>query len=421
MKHLITCLFLLVLFSCQESNDNKKDTTPTLPNNIAIITNQGIINDEGSLTVIDLNTNTVKEVIDLRIKLKAFKDAGNDVNDVFIQSPRPHYVQASYDGKFVYVVSTFMKGAVIKLDAEFNVLAFQEIKNTTFPAHLQLTKDNKEIFLSTWTTNAMMNPSGVSGENNYMIHLNADDLSELHRYETPAGAHGIKLTPDEKTVIIGHDMVDYINIIDVAKLDQKQNSEFALRPDAATDGSDKGKEGVQVLSPTQLGITPDGKFAFFSCKEASKVLVYNIQTKDTVGLVDLKETFGLEENLGPYSIEVGPKTGYESATNKYAYINFKVGGYFARFKINPDGTTANEILTADKTNDILTLRNKDARPHGLDITDDGKTAVVSAEFLKSNRHQGYTFIVDLEQWKIVKELETKVESRGLCIYPSKGN
>lgn len=401
---LILIFATLLLTSCDLFDEDKK-AIKTLQKNIAIVTNQG----SGYLTVIDLTNQTIIEEVNLSEKLQAYSDKGGNVDAAYIDKPVPHYVQTSFDGKYVYVIHTNRQGAISKLDAEFNVLAFHSIEGTTYPAHMQLTKDNKEIYISTWTTNM----GALLEANNFMIHLDARDLHEIDRVATPAGAHGIKLTPDENKIIIGHDLIDYVSIIKGGS-----HKQLAVRENAATTLNEADKNSGKILSPTQLGITPDGKFAFFSCKEASKLLVFNLATEDTVGFVDLKTAFDIDENLAPYSVEVGPKENYETSTEKYAYVNFKVGGYLARLSIDPEATTANTILTADT---IMSLSDTDARPHGLDITNDGKIAVVSAEYLKSDNTQAKTYIIDLENWKMLKEFNTKIHSRGLCIYPSTGN
>ena len=125
-------------------------------------------------------------------------------------------------------------------------------------------------------------------------------------------------------------------------------------------------------------------------------------------------------NAGPYSIEVGPKENYASSNAKFAYINFKDGGGFARLKINSEASTLQTMFTATAA-DFIALNNNDARPHGLDITDDGKKAVISSEFSNSNSNQSHIFFVNLDTWMLTNTIETKIQSRGLTIYPSVGN
>ena len=397
MKHFLT-ITILLLFSCDLFDENESNTK-TLQKNIAIVTNQG----SGYLTVIDLTTQTILDEINLSEKLQAFADKGGVIPDLlYIQQPRPHYVQTSFDGKYVYIIHTNKQGAIIKLDAEFNVLAFETIKNTTYPAHMQLTKDNKEIYISTWTTNSSSNLD----EQNFVIKLDAQNLKELDRIKTPAGSHGIKLTPSENRVIVGHDLIDFVSIIQGSS-----NKKMAIRAGASENSYDSG----DILSPTQLAISPDEKFAFFSCKVASKIMVFDLIQEDTIGFFDLKKEFNLEESLSPYSLEVGPKENYSSADNKFLVLNFKGAKRIARLLINPNGLTAQTILSADTT---MIFSDGD-QPHGLDITDDGKIAVVSAQ--GSASVQAKTYIIDLENWKITKEFDTKIHSRGLCIYPSTGN
>ena len=414
LKKLLSGIIILVFLACE--NDGKEKEKEFFQENIGFVCNQG----SGFLTVIDLNTKSIITEVNLKEKMQAYYNTLHDTarfDEVFVNQPRPHYVQASFDGKFLYLMYTFRKGGIAKLDVNFNVINFKVLDETEFPAHLQLTSDNADLYISTWTTNTMMNQSGVSNTNNMMIKLSSD-FNTRFNYTTPAGAHGIKLMPNEDKIVIGHDLSDFINIIPLNELDNPNplSTAMALTSSAEVEGGD----ATTIYSPTQLGISPDGKYGLFSCKKASKILVYSFTANDTLGFLDLKTMYGVD-NAGPYSIEIGPKIGFASSDNKYAYINFKNAGYLARLKIDYSKTGIENIFTADSTNDLIKLKNADARPHGLDITDDGKTALVSSEFLKSNGDQAHTFIVDLETFTIQKEIETKVQSRGVCIYPSVGN
>jgi 6-phosphogluconolactonase (cycloisomerase 2 family) len=414
MKRILIFVTLLFFISCENGDTEKK--SDVFQNNIAFICNQG----SGYLTVIDMISKSIIKEINLKEKMQVYYNALADTSkfdEVFVNQPRPHYVQTSFDGKYLYVMFTFRKGGIAKLDIDYNVINFKVLEETEFPAHMQLTSDDSDIYISTWTTNTMMNSSGVSGANNMMIKLSSDFKTRFN-YTTPAGAHGIKLMPNEDKIVIGHDLSDFINIIPLNALDNPSplNTAKALTANADINGGD----ATAIYSPTQLGISPDGKYALFSCKKASKILVYSFTDNDTLGFLDLKSLYGVD-NAGPYSIEIGPKTGFNSSESKYAYINFKNAGYFARLKMDYSKTGFQNIFTADSTKDLIKLKNSDARPHGLDITDDASQAIVSSEFLNSNGDKAHTFIINLDTFTITKEFETKVQSRGVCIYPSSGN
>ncbi|MCB0280030.1 MAG: hypothetical protein KDD94_11025, partial [Calditrichaeota bacterium] len=164
MKRIIVVILSLLLIACGDDEDNQASK---LQQNIAILCNQ----ESGFLTIFDLNSEVKIDSVDLHIELQHYKDAGHTVDDFYINSPRPHFVMTSHDGRYVYVVMTSNNGAVVKLDANFHVINFLQITETNFPAHAQITSDDQTIFISAWTTNG----GGSSPDDkNMILRLNSD-------------------------------------------------------------------------------------------------------------------------------------------------------------------------------------------------------------------------------------------------------
>lgn len=402
-------VILIVLVACDTKDDRE---SPRLREFTAYVCNQV----SGTVTVINLKTDSIIEIVDLSERLQEFKDQGGSVDDSFILNPRPHYVQPSSDGRYLYIVNTNQTGAVMRLNGNLNVVAFREISNTTFPAHMQLTSDDQTIYLSCWTTNLMGQNGGVSTSGNMIIRLSAD-LASRANYITPAGAHGIKLTPDEKTVLVGHDLADFINVVDVNRFDRLDPLSTAIP--LTIDADTTGGQTTSRKSPSQLAVSPDGKYSFFACRVSSELMVYDIPADTIAGYLDLNTIYSVTK-AGPYSVEVGPKIRYSESASKTVYINLKDGGAFARLHIDMSKSAFVERFTAG-SGDIIHLEGNDARPHGLDITDDGKIAVVSSEFKNSNATAAQTFIIELQTFAIRTTLNTKHQSRGVAIYPGSGN
>ena len=147
MKFISLFTYLFLLYACDSGTTNT--CFFTLRNNIVLLANQG----SGVISLFDLESETKISEIDLHIKLQNWKNKGNPVDDFFINSPRPHYVMTSSNGQFIYAVLTAKNGAIVKINANLEVVNFLQITDTEYPAHAQLTSDNQTIFVSTWTTN----------------------------------------------------------------------------------------------------------------------------------------------------------------------------------------------------------------------------------------------------------------------------
>lgn len=98
----------------------------------------------------------------------------------------------------------------------------------------------------------------------------------------------------------------------------------------------------------------------------------------------------------------------------------KDGGYFGRIKFDDSKSNFKDKFIASSS-DLIALENNTARPHGLDISDDGSLALLSSEFSNDNPNEAHSFIIDLDQWLIKRTFQTKIHSRGVSIYPSVGN
>jgi DNA-binding beta-propeller fold protein YncE len=399
---ILLALFMLQL-SCSSDIEEFKSV---FPKNIAVVTNQ----KAGYITLVDLTTKSILKEVDLNEPIHNFShDRGEYLDHAYNEHSSPHYAQIDPQGKYLYIVLLHKTGAIVKMDSRFKVVDFFILKDSEYPAHLQINANSQKLYISSWTTTTAHGGTGTSTSGNYMVALDANFKSS-YNYLVPAGSHGIKLNTLGNKIILGHDLCDYISVIDLNNVDREDplNTAKALTSNADINGTINCK-----FSPTQVAISPDDKFAFFSCQKSGQILVYDLIKKDTLGFLSLKNLFNVD-NSSPYSIAVGPKKNYADST-KYIYINLKGVSTFARIKFEPDSLNFEKKFSV-KVGDKILLQDGNARPHGLDLSYDGKTAIISSEYRKNDNTKADIFLIDLEHWLLSSSFQTKPEARGLSIY-----
>ena len=207
---MFTLLFILI--SCSTEIEEFKSE---FPKNIAVVTNQ----KAGYITIVDLTTKSIIKEVDLSEPIHNFShEHGEYLDHVYNEHSSPHYAQIDPQGKYLYIVLLHKTGALVKMDSRFKVVDFFILKDSEYPAHLQISANSQKLYISSWTTTTAHGGNGTSTSGNFMVELNADFKSSFN-YQVPAGSHGIKLNNFGNNIILGHDLCDYISIIDLNKLD----------------------------------------------------------------------------------------------------------------------------------------------------------------------------------------------------------
>jgi YVTN family beta-propeller protein len=160
----------------------------------------------------------------------------HEVVGSFHASARPDDVAASPDGRTIYVNS---QGSLA--DAPNEVIAFDSITGAVrwripvdgLPHHLSLTADGRRLFVPYF-------------DKGYTSIIDTVEKREIDRVFGVFGAHGTRLSPDDKRLYVGSLVTDALYVVDIATGEATQVMQFddGVRPFAIT--NDESRMYVQV-------------------------------------------------------------------------------------------------------------------------------------------------------------------------------
>ena len=296
-----------------------------------------------------------------------FGTAGGRVVKVIPVNPRlsendgPHNLNISPDGKYWYVdiAHGTPNGSLWQFDRATDTLVGRATLSR-FPATMHFSPDGDFVWVANFNLYGDMVPSSVSV-------VYAPAMSEVARIPTCLMPHGLRFLPDGSRVYMTCMMDDKVVEID-------PQSYKVLRVSVVKPGNDRvvttadpmfdrgehagmagmshdGPDQAASCAPTWVQPSPDGHHLFVTCNRHSEVLELDQAT--------MRITRRFATGRGPYNLAVTPDGKTLLATLK--------------------GMNALSIIDLTTGHEVAQLPTSHTVPSGVQVTRDGRYAVVSLE------------------------------------------
>jgi DNA-binding beta-propeller fold protein YncE len=331
----------------------------------------------------------------------AFGPSGPRVVKVIPVDPRrtendgPHNLNVSPDRKYWYV--DVAHGVPNGTLWQFDLATDSLVGKTTlsrFPATMHFSPDGEFVWVANFNLYGDMVPSSVSV-------VYAPAMSEVARIPTCLMPHGLRLLPDGSRVYMTCMMDDKVVEID-------PQSYHVLRVAVVRPGSERvvttadpmfdradhgghaamshdGPDQAQSCAPTWIQPSPDGQRLFVACNRHSEVLELDQAT--------LRVTRRFATGRAPYNLAVTPDGKFLLATLK--------------------GVNALSIVDLTTGRELAQLPTSHTVPSGVQVTPDGRYAVVSQE--GKGGEAGALDLFDLTTRQRVASIEVGAGAGGVQI------
>ena len=288
MNRLVLLVMLIIptlLFSACASSSSTSMSSPTDDREFVYVTNQG----EATINVIDVATNTVTKVIDL-------KELGFD------EGAKPHHIAVEPDGAHWYV-SLISAGRVLKFTRDNDLVGQAEFE---VPGLLEL--DPSSDYLYVGRSMAAVNPPQRIGQ----IDTNTMEVEELEVFIPRP--HALAVAPNGKFVYSASLAENRMTIIDIETGDTEFKDldgpthtlvDLQIAPDGKTMVAggqltakffffnSEDQAGVPIEKIIDVDAAPwhpvfnrEGTRAYFANKMADKVTILNMETMDVEVVVE---------------------------------------------------------------------------------------------------------------------------------------
>lgn len=300
----------------------------------------------------------------------------------------PHNVQIDDQGRYYYV-TLIGSGKLKKYDAATNQLA-GEVAVGSSPAHVVLTLDGAKAYV----TNFDQTVGRV-----YVINTATMTVRKIISSNTFMKAtHGARLSHDGRFLYVGSNGLDILNIIDVQRDSLVMN--LGVVPSVPPFGS-------FVYKPYQIAVRSDDKFIYMTLQGTGQVAV-------------IERRLGSDTFVWSDTIRVGsaPLQCEVTRDGRFLYVCNRNSG-----TVSVIDAQANRFLT--------TITNVGQQPHGIDISDDSRTAYVTCENVQAaepphhatvgSTVPGFLTLIDVGTHSVIKKIEIGGFGAGVSVYPGKGN
>lgn len=300
----------------------------------------------------------------------------------------PHNVQIDDQGRYYYV--TMISGNKLKkYDAATNQLV-GEVSAGTSPAHVVLTHDGSKAYV----TNFDQTVGRV-----YVVNTATMSISKVISSATfMKGTHGARLSQDGRFLYVGSNGFDLLNIINVER--DSLVMSMGVVPSVPPFGS-------FIYKPYQIAVRHDDRFIYITLQGTGQVAVIERRLEN--------DSFVWSDTI-------------------------RVGSFPLQCEVTRDGrflyvcnrNSANVSVIDAQTNRFFrSIEGVGQQPHGIDISDDSRTAYVTCENVLAaepphhatvgSTVPGFLTVIDIGTHSIIKRIEIGGFGAGVSVYPGKGN
>lgn len=302
----------------------------------------------------------------------------------------PHNVQVDDQGRFLYV--TMISGNSLKkydaLTGEF----LGEAAVGLSPAHVVITADGCRAYVT--------NFSDAVGQ---VVVVRTATMTVERTITNPLfrKTHGARLSHDGRYLYVGSNTGDLLSII-------RTDTDSVVASLHVATGLPS--PGTFLFKPYQIAVRCDDQFIYVTCNgavtpEGNGVVSIFRREGDTFSFVDT-----VAVGRRPLQCEV-------TADGAFLYVCNQGSG-----SVSVIGTATHSV--------IATIPNVGPQPHGIDITNDSRTAYVTLENvagepphhpLTGGRDPGFVAVIDVASNRVVRRIEVGGFAAGVSVTPGKGN
>lgn len=310
----------------------------------------------------------------------------------FSQPPlAPHNVQVDDQGRYYYV--TLIEGNTLKkFDAVTHEL-LGEVAVGLQPAHVVVTSDGATAYVTNFNDNV--------GQV-FKIATASMTIQRVITHPLMKKTHGARLSHDQRYLYIGNNTGDLLTIIHTDNDSVVANLHV---------GTGEPSPGSFVYKPYQIAVRNDDRFIYISCN--GSVL------PDGKGVVSVFERNGDSFSfVGTIPVGNNPLQCEVTRDGRFLYV------------CNRGSGNVTVIQTSDHTV-LTTIEDVGKQPHGIDITEDSRTAFVTCENIVSgdpphhpttgSKDPGFVAVIDVNSNRVVRRIEVGGFAAGVSIFPGKGN
>lgn len=310
----------------------------------------------------------------------------------FSQPPEaPHNVQIDDQGRYYYVTlisANFLR----KYDAVTNELVGEAAVGQS-PAHVVITADGSKAYVTNFA-------QGIGQV--YVVNTASMTVERVITHPLMNKTHGARLSHDGVYLYIGNNASDLLTIIRTANDSIVANLHVS---------NGLPSPGSFVYKPYQVAVRNDDRFIYISCNGAV--------TTDGRGVVSVFERNGdtftfvrlIPVGVNPLQLEV-------TRDQRYVYVCNR-------------GSASVSVISADSNAFYTTIEDVGKQPHGIDITEDSRTAYVTCENVlgsepphhpvTGSKTPAFIAIIDVNDHQVIRRIEVGGFAAGVSIYPGRGN
>jgi len=297
----------------------------------------------------------------------------------------PHNVQIDDQGRYYYV-TLISSGKLKKYDASnHNLVGSVDVGLS--PAHVVITQDGSKAYVTNFSSSV-----------GRFYNVNTATMTVDNVVTVPGllmlGTHGARLSHDDRYLYIGANSSDNVSVFDTS------NDSLVARVRVVNDGGFVSS----VYKPYQIAVRNDDRFIYVTNNGRALVSVIE-RSGDTF---TLRDTIPVGRN--PLQCEVTPDQRYLLVCN------------------HGSGTVSRMDT---QTLQVITIDSVGQQPHGIDITEDSRTAYVTCEnrfdadpphhATIGSKEPGFIAVIDIESARVIRRIEVGGFAAGVSVYPGRGN
>ena len=297
----------------------------------------------------------------------------------------PHNVIIDEQGRYFYV--TLLRGNKLKKYDAVTMQLVGEVSVGSSPAHVVVSADGSKAYV----TNFDPNIGRVYAVNTTSMIVSKTILALPYMKL----GHGARLSHDSRYLFVCNTGTDLITVIQTAN--DSAVAHIPVAPNVPPFGS-------SIYTPYQVAVRNDDRFIYATLYGRGLVCV--IERNGDV--FTFRDT--IRVGTRPIQCEV-------TRDQRYLYVCNQGSGNVS-------------VIDAQTNRFLMNIENVGTGPHGVDISEDSRTAYVTCENVrgepphhpvKGSTDPGFLVLIDVGTQSVIKRIEVGGFAAGVAVFPGKGN
>jgi len=292
-----------------------------------------------------------------------------------------------------YYVNMIVSNEILKYRARDNVLLGKlNLGEKASPAQIALSRDGTTGYVTNFD---------ITGTNRSIQVFNTQTMEVTRRIsdQRMIAPHGITRSRSGETLWIACQQSDNIGIVDMRDPDEVTIVKVdSTVPDIPI--------GAPRFGPYQLVFTPDGRFAYVTCRFSNDVRVFDTQTTRLVSVIPV--------GVNPLILQISPDGSLLYVANR---------GTGAA----PSRTVS--VVDTRTNREFRKIQNVGAEPHGVAVSSSGRFVYVACENVgspdephhpvKGLNTPGIVAVIDINRnFEVIKRIEVGAFAAGIVFFPT---